>query len=150
MEDFLDVFNFNSPESSEAEVESSDESEVEDPSPGPSVKKVQETPESRREARAQEFAENISNEKVIETLNITKLASKSKVKKVMSKKGRSYTDAAVSKHHNFRKSNTETLLLDTRAGVNIVGEDIIKDIGVKVYKLNMREKSQKHREINWT
>ena len=53
----------------------------------------------------------------------------------MSKKGRSYTDAAVSKNLDFRTSNTETLLLDSGAGVNIVGEDIIKDIGVKVYKL---------------
>ena len=42
MEDFLDVLNLNSPESSE--VESSDESEGEEVSPGPSVKKVQETP----------------------------------------------------------------------------------------------------------
>ena len=134
--DFLEIFDVNSPESSEAEVVSSDEeSESEDQSPGPAVKKVHETPESRREARAHAFAENISDEKVIEALNLTKLASKSKVKKVMSKKGRSYTDAAVSKYRNFRKSNTETLLLDTGAGVNIVGEDIIKDIGVKVYKL---------------
>ena len=53
----------------------------------------------------------------------------------MSKKGRSYTHAAISKHNNFRKSKTETLLLDTGAGVNIAGEDIIKDSGIKVYKL---------------
>ena len=43
--------------------------------------------------------------------------------------------AAVSKNLDFRTSNTETLLLDSGAEVNIVGEDIIKDIGVKVYKL---------------
>ena len=53
----------------------------------------------------------------------------------MSKKGRSYTHAAISKHNNFKKSKTETLLLDTGAGVNIAGEDIIKDSGIKVYKL---------------
>ena len=49
----------------------------------------------------------------------------------MSKKGRSYTHAAISKYNNFRKSKTETLLLDTGAGVNIAGEDIIKDSGFK-------------------
>ena len=53
----------------------------------------------------------------------------------MTKKGRSYTDAAVSKNMDFRTSTTETLLLDSGAEVNIVGEDIIKDIGIKVYKL---------------
>merc|ERR1712215_642561 len=101
--------------------------------PGPSVKKVQETPQPRREARAQEFAENISNEKVIETLNKTKMATK--VKNVTNKKGRSYTEAAVSKNMDFRTSTTEMLLLDSGAEVNKVGEDITKDIGVKVYDL---------------
>ena len=57
-----------------------------------------------------------------------------KVKKVTNKKGRSYTEAAVSKNMDFRTSTTETLLLDSGAEVNIVGEDIIKDIGIKVYK----------------
>ena len=132
MEEFLEVLNLNSPENS-SEDESSDESEGEEASPGPSVKKVHETPESRREARAQEFAENISNEKVIETLNKTKMATK--IKKVTNKKGRSYTEAAVSKNMDFRTSTTEMLLLDSGAEVNIVGEDITKDIGVKVYKL---------------
>ena len=135
--DFLDMFEANSPESSEAEVVSSDEesSDPEEQSPGPAVKKIHETAESRREARVYAYAENISDEEVIETINLTKIASKSKIKKVMSKKGRSYTHAAVSKYSNFRKSKTETLLLDTGAGVNIAGEDIIKDSGIKVYKL---------------
>ena len=101
VEELLETLNISSPDNSSEDETSSDDSSGEEVSPGPSVKKVQETPESRREARAQEFAENISNEKVIETLNITKLASKSKVKKVMSKKGRSYTHAAISKYNNF-------------------------------------------------
>ena len=130
VEELLETLNISSPDNSSEDETSSDNSSGEEVSPGPSVKKVHETPESRREARAQEFAENISNEKVIETLNKTKIASK--VKKVMTKKGRSYTDAAVSKNIDFRTSTTETLLLDSGAEVNIVGEDIIKDIGIKV------------------
>ena len=36
---------------------------------------------------------------------------------------------------DFRTSTTEMLLLNSGAEVNIVGEDIVKDINVKVYKL---------------
>ena len=36
---------------------------------------------------------------------------------------------------DFRTSTTEMLLLDSGAEANIIGEDIVKDINVKVYKL---------------
>ena len=65
----------------------------------------------------------------------------------MSKKGRSYTHSAISKHDNFRKSKTETLLLDTGAGVNIAGEDIIKDSGIKVYKLKHEKPIRHYRRL---
>ena len=42
---------------------------------------------------------------------------------------------------DFRTSTTEMLLLDSGAEVNIVGEDITKDIGVKVYKLKEEARS---------
>ena len=81
--DFLDMFEANSPESSEAEVVSSDEesSDPEEQSPGPAVKKIHKTAESRREARVYAYAENITDEEVIETINLTKIASKTKIKK---------------------------------------------------------------------
>ena len=47
----------------------------------------------------------------------------------------SYTEADVSKNMDFRDSRTEMLLLDSGAMVNIVGEEIVKDTKVKVYKL---------------
>ena len=47
VEEFLETLNLSSPENS-SEDESSDESEGEEASPGPSVKKVHETPESRK------------------------------------------------------------------------------------------------------
>ena len=133
VEELLETLNISSPDNSSEDETSSEDSSGEEGSPGPSVKKVQETPQSRREARAQEFAETISDAKVIDTLNKTKMATK--VKKVTNKKGKSYTEAEVSKNMDFRESTTEMLLLDSGAEVNIVGEDIVKDINVKVYKL---------------
>ena len=47
----------------------------------------------------------------------------------------SYTEADVSKNMDFRDSRTEMLLLDSGTMVNIVGEEIVKDTKVKVYKL---------------
>ena len=86
--DFLEIFDVNSPESREAEVVSSDEeSDPEEQSPGPAVKKIHKTAESRREARVYAYAENISDEEVIETINLTKIASKTKIKKSCQRKG---------------------------------------------------------------
>ena len=130
--ELMESLNINSPDTS-SEDESSSESSGDEGSPGTSVKRVQETPQSRREARAQEFAETISDQKVIDTLNRTKMASK--VKKAKTEKGMSYTEAEVSKNMDFRECRTEMLLLDSGAMVNIVGEDIVKDTNVKVYKL---------------
>ena len=78
VEELLETLNISSPDNSSEDETSSEDSSGEEGSPGPSVKKVQETPQSRREARAQEFAETISDEKVIETLNKTKMATKVK------------------------------------------------------------------------
>ena len=133
VEELIETLNISLPDTSNEYETSSSDSSGDEGSPGPSVKKVQETPQSRREARAQEFAETISDAKVIDTLNKTKMATK--VKKVTNKKGKSYTEAEVSKNMDFRESTTEMLLLDSGAEVNIVGEDIVKDINVKVYKL---------------
>ena len=58
----------------------------------------------------------------------------------MSKRGNSYVQQAISKDSDFRKQKIETLLLDTGAGVNLAGEDIIKDSGVKIYKLKHERK----------
>ena len=56
-----------SPESSEVEFVSSGEesSDPEEQSPGPAVKKIHKTAESRREARVYAYAENITDEEVI-------------------------------------------------------------------------------------
>merc|ERR1711895_119511 len=76
--DFIDMLEAESTESSETEVVSSGEesSDPEEQSPGPAVKKVHKTAESRREAWVYAYAENISDE---ETINLTKIASKSKI-----------------------------------------------------------------------
>ena len=39
---------------------------------------------------------------------------------------------------DFRNSKAETFLLDSGAGVNIIGEDIAIDLKVKVYKLKQK------------
>ena len=120
--------------SSEDETSSS---ESESSSPRQAVMRVQEqqpqTPLSRREARANEFAGLISDKKVIDTLNRTHMASK--IKKAKTAKGMSYTQGEVSNKMDFRKSKTEMLLLDSGAQVNIVGEEIANDAKVKIYKL---------------
>ena len=63
VEELLETLNISSPDNSSEDETSSEDSSGEEVSPGPSVKKVQETPQSRREARAQEFAETISDSK---------------------------------------------------------------------------------------
>merc|ERR1711867_51422 len=93
----------------------------------------QQTPLSRREVRANEFAGFISDQKVIDTLNRTHMASN--VKKAKTAKGMSYTEGEVSNNMDFRDSRTEMLLLDSGTMVNIVGEEIANDAKVKVYKL---------------
>ena len=72
VEELMESLNMNSPDTSSEDESSSSESSGDEGSPGTSVKRVQETPQSRREARAQEFAETISDAKVIDTLNRTK------------------------------------------------------------------------------
>ena len=47
----------------------------------------------------------------------------------------SYMEGEVSNNMDFKDSRTEMLLLDSGTMVNIVGEEIIKDTKVKVYKL---------------
>ena len=94
------------------------------------------TPLSRREARANEFADSISDQKVIQTLNRTHLASK--VKRAKTAQGQSHTEGKISNSMDFRNSKAEMFLLDSGAGVNIIGEDGANDLKVKVYKLKQK------------
>ena len=121
-------------------LNSRDEERSEDSNISPSVqgiKRVQEhqTPSSRRAARANEFADSISDQKVIQTLNRTHLASK--VKRAKTAQGQSHTEGKISNSMDFRNSKAEMFLLDSGAGVNIIGEDIANDLKVKVYKLKL-------------
>ena len=59
----------------------------------------------------------------------------SKIKKAKTAKGMSYAQGEVSNKMDFRNYKTETLLLDSGAQVNIVGEEIANDSKVKIYKL---------------
>ena len=76
-EDLIELLKAESPESSEVEFGTSGEesSDPDEQSPGTRVKKVQSTKESRREARVYAYAENITDDEVIESINITKIAS---------------------------------------------------------------------------
>ena len=76
------------------------------------------TPLSRREARANEFADLISDQKVIDTLNRTHLASK--VKRAKIAQGMSHTEGKISNKMDFRSFSSEIFLLDSGAGVNIM------------------------------
>ena len=122
MAELVQAMTLNSPVISSEDETSSSDSETS--SPNLAVMRVQEkqhqTPLSRREARANEFAGLISDQKVIDTLNRTHMASK--VKKAKTAKGMSYTEGEVSNNMDFRDSRTEMLLLDSGAMVNIVGE----------------------------
>ena len=76
--ELVEALNINSLDTSSEDESSSDSSDSEASSPSTAVKRVQETTQSRREARANEFAEMISDQKVIDTLNRTHIASKVK------------------------------------------------------------------------
>ena len=79
------------------------------------------------------FGDSISDEKVIQTLNRTHIASK--VKRAKTAQGQSHTEGKISNTMDFRNSKAEMFLLDSGVGVNILGEDIANDLKVKVYKL---------------
>ena len=136
MAELVQAMTIKSPVTS-SEEETSSSSDSETSSPNMAVKRVQEklhqTPQSRREARANEFAGLISDQKVIDSLNRTHMASK--VKKAKTAKGMSYTKGEVSNQMDFRNSKTEMLHLDSGAQVNIVGEEIANDAKVKIDKL---------------
>merc|ERR1712215_274109 len=139
-EDKIESLKSESPESNEVEFETSGEesSDPDEQSPSTRVKKVQSSKESRREARVLAYAENITDDEVIESINNTEIASK--IKKVKSKRGNSHVHAAISKDSDFRREKIEILLLDIGAGVNQAGEDIIKDSGIKIYELKNERK----------
>ena len=119
---------------------SSDEETSEDSDASPSilnVRRIQEqNPSSRRAARAMEFADSISDQKVIQTLNRSHLAAK--VKRAKTAQGQSHTEGQISNSTSFRNANDEMFLLDSGAGVNIIGEDIAIDSNIKVYKLKQK------------
>ena len=79
-EDMLERLKSESPESSEVEFGTSGEesSDPDEQSPSTRVKKVQASKESRRETRVYAYAENITDDEVIESINNTKIASKIK------------------------------------------------------------------------
>ena len=100
------------------------------------VKSPQANHNSRRGSRSTSYAEitEISDDEVINALNRTKIAAIN-IKKTKNSKGMSRSDGIVSKSLDFRNAKVETLLLDSGAEVNIVGEEIVKDTKVKVTKL---------------
>merc|ERR1711895_164982 len=100
------------------------------------VKSPQANHNSRRGSRSTSYAEitEISDDEVINALNRTKIASIN-IKKTKNSKGMSHSDGIVSNSLDFRSAKVETLLLDSGAEVNIVGEEIVKDTKVKVTRL---------------
>ena len=118
-----------------SEAETSDNS---DASPSiQNVRRIQEqNPSSRRAARLMEFADSISDQKVIQTINRTHLAAK--VKRAKTAQGQSHTEGKISNSTGFRNSKDEMFLLDLGAGINIIGEDIAIDSKIKVYKLKQK------------
>merc|ERR1712002_1420725 len=97
------------------------------------VKSPQANHNSRRGSRSTSYAEitEISDDEVINALNRTKIAAIN-IKKNKNSKGMSHSDGIVSNSLDFRSAKVETLLLDSGAEVNIVGEEIVKDTKVKV------------------
>merc|ERR1711867_157612 len=122
------------PESSDDEVDTWEESSGPDDEPTSRVRKVQSAKESRRESRVLAYAENITDDEVIESIK------SAKIKKVRHNSGSSHVNAIISKDSDFRREKSEILLLDTGAGVNLAGEDIIKDSGIKIYELQSERK----------
>ena len=83
-----------------------------------------------------EFVDSISDQKVIQTLDRSHLASK--VKRAKTAQGQSHTEGQISNSTSFRNAKDETFLLDSGAGVNIIGENIATDNNIKVYKLQQK------------
>ena len=83
-----------------------------------------------------EFADSISDQKVIQTLNRSHLAAK--VKRAKTAQGQSHTEGQISNSTSFRNANDEMFLLDSGAGVNIICEDIAIDSNIKVHKLKQK------------
>merc|ERR1711888_32826 len=132
--DLVETFRINSQDISESESES-------DSPDTQHVNRVQlKSPQadhsSRRGSRSTSYAEitEISDDEVINALNRSKIAAIN-IKKTKNSKGMSRSDGIVSKSLDFRNAKVETLLLDSGAEVNIVGEEIVKDTKVKVTRL---------------
>ena len=132
--DLVETFRLNSQDISEdsSESDSQDTQHVNRVQVGP----PQANHNSRRGSRSTSYAEitEISNDEVIYALNRTKIAAIN-IKKTKNSKGMSHTDGIVSNKLDFRHAKVESLLLDSGAGVNIVGEEIVKDTKVKVKRL---------------
>ena len=108
--ELVEALSLHSPVSSDEETSSSDD----DNSPQrQDVRRVQEhqIPLSRREARANEYASLITDQKVIDTLNRTHLASK--VKRAKTARGMSQTEGKISNNMDLRNSSSEIFLLDS-------------------------------------
>merc|ERR1712215_611434 len=92
------------PESSDDEVDTSEESSDPDDEPTSRVRKVQSAKESRRESRVLAYAENITDNEVIESIK------SAKIKKVQDNSGSSHVNAIISKDSAFPSEKMETLL----------------------------------------
>merc|ERR1712208_142769 len=130
--EMVEALNVNSPDISESESSESDSNTIQSVN-RVQVKSPQANRNSRQDKRSTSYAEITSDNKVINALNRTKIASIN-VKKTNSK-GMSHADGLVSNSLDFRSAWMERLLLDSGAQVNIVGEAIAKDAKVKIIKL---------------
>lgn len=83
-----------------------------------------------------EFADSISDQKVIQTLNRSHFLAK--VKRAKTAQGQSHTEAQISNSTVFRNANDEMFLLDSGVGVNIFGEDIAIDYNIKMHILKQK------------
>merc|ERR1712082_112024 len=107
--ELVETLKLNSPNISEYESSESD-SNITQSINRVQVKSPQADRNSRRDRRSTTYT-GISDHKVINTLNRTKIATINKVKKTKSK-GMSHADGLVSNTLNFRSVRTERLLLD--------------------------------------
>merc|ERR1712030_138254 len=123
LQDIVQSLTLNTPVIGSGDETSSSDSESSSQSQAVMRVQVQQpqAPLTRREQCANVYAGLISDKKVIDSLNRTKMASIIKIKKAKTAKGMSYTDGKVSNSTDFRNSRTERLLLDSGAQVNIVG-----------------------------
>merc|ERR1712101_74612 len=83
------------PDSSEDEIDTSEDSSGPDDQSPTRVKKVQSAKESRREARVLAYAENITDDEVTESIK------SAKIKKVQHNSGSSHVNAIISKDSDF-------------------------------------------------